>query len=53
MDVCPLTGQKINLFKPNPTVEEFFYETQKTGKVTISDIAFNSAGSLTEEEKGS
>ena len=51
MDVCPLTGKKIKLIQPNPSVQEFFYETQMTGKVFISDIAFRSAGSLNEEEK--
>ena len=51
IDICPLTGKKIKLTQPNPSVAEFFYETQLTGKVTISDVAFMSAGSLSEEEK--
>ena len=51
MNVCPLTGKKIKLIQPNPSVQEFFYETQMTGKIFISDIALMSAGSLNEEEK--
>ena len=51
MNVCPLTGQSINLLQPNPSVEEYFYETPKTGKVRITDIAFKSAPNLSIEEK--
>jgi hypothetical protein len=51
MSICPLTGQNINLLQPNPSVMEFYYETLKTGKIRISDVALASAGSLSPEEK--
>ena len=36
---------------PNPDQMMFYYETQKTGKIKITDVALASAESLTEEEK--
>lgn len=51
MSICPLTGQQINLVQPNPSGSEFFYETTKTGKVKITDIALMSAPNLSVEEK--
>lgn len=51
MDICPLTGQKIKLAQPDASVAIFFYETAMAGKISISDIALMSAGSLRDEEK--
>src|SRR4051812_25875800 len=51
MEVCPLTGQRINLQQPKPSVMEFFYETPMTGKVRISDVALMAASSLSLQEK--
>ena len=51
MTTCPLTGQRINLYQSIPSVMEFNYETAKTGKVRITDIALMSAPNLSIEEK--
>lgn len=51
MSTCPLTGERINLYQPNPSVLEFSYETIKTGKVRITDIALMTASNLSIEEK--
>src|SRR5690348_1422184 len=51
MDICPITGLKIKLYQPNPSKMEFYYETPKTGKVVITDIALISAGNLSDDEK--
>ena len=51
MTTCPLTGKKINLQQPNPSVMEYYYETRKTGKVKITDIALMTAPNLSIEEK--
>ena len=48
---CPFTGEVINLTQPNPSVLEYSYETNKTGKVRISDVAFMTGSELTTEEK--
>lgn len=51
MNLCPLTGQEINLHQPNPSVMAYSYETPMTGKVSISDIALMSASNLSPEQK--
>ncbi|MEO6330288.1 MAG: hypothetical protein ABIO55_15245 [Ginsengibacter sp.] len=51
MSTCPLTGKKINLRQPNPSVMEYYYETPKTGKVLITDVALMTAPNLSIEEK--
>ncbi len=51
MTTCPLTGQKINLVKPNPLKEVYYYETYMTGKVRITDVALDAAEGLSTREK--
>lgn len=48
---CPFTGEPINLIQPNPSVMEYSYETNKTGRVRISDVALMSTSDLSKEDK--
>lgn len=51
MEECPLTGQKVNLLMPIPGKMEYAYETPKTGKVRLTDVALSEVFGLPEEEK--
>jgi len=47
---CPLTGQGVNA-KMISSPHSYYYETEKTGKVYFSDLAFMEAVTLSDEEK--
>jgi hypothetical protein len=48
---CPLTGKKVELLISDTNTSKFCYESYMTGKVCMTDIAFQSCYGLTSHEK--